>query len=489
MHHQMSERSVRRQLCRLHRQRYYCAGVLLMAGELDRRVELGIRDEDEQRVTGATVTFSVNGRNIAEIPSTRDKDPSFQIGDHDAKIGATIQYGTFRQSVVFPQDQDELLITIPGFRRGLGILHLTDLHVGQKAHADLYPSIRRSFFEDIERCHEKAGPWDLIVFSGDLTFSGTPEQFDQVNRFVAELLRRLKKLGSEDPVFLAVPGNHDLSRPADETNPVAVVFETLTSLRRERADRVWTAIVSNPTSEYRKNIDAMFTNYCAWWIPWAKKAKEQLFSFREGLLPGEFAATVKKGDCEFGIVGLNTTFLQISPGAFQGKLAVHVQQFNRLVPDDDADWPENLDGVVLVTHQPPDWLSTQNRKDVFNPLIARARRFAVHLCGHMHVAKGEVEGRGGSDARRVALGRALFALEPIGDEGMERLFGYQAFQISASRFVKDGLVRAWPRKATQSQAENWIFGPDDSFELDSDGGTPDLPSNRFRRPNWKQKKP
>ena len=302
--------------------------------------------------------------------------------------------------------------------------------------------MRRDFLKDLERCGE-SGPWDIVIFSGDLSFSGKRDQFQQVEGFIQDLPDRIGQLGLGDPLFLAVPGNHDLRRPV-ATNPVAITLSNLTALAPATADPVWTEIATKPASSYRRTINRMFADYLAWWDPWKTEARRRYPSFQDGLLPGEFAVTIEKRGCRFGIVGLNTTYLQVNGDNFSGRLAVHVEQYNRLLPPNDADWADKLDAAILITHQPPEWLSPANRMNVFNPLIAPTGRFALHLCGHLHIASAQVQGRGGSEVRRVALGRSLLALEPTLD-GLERLHGYEAFRIKIDKGSPDGLIRMWPR--------------------------------------------
>jgi hypothetical protein len=198
-----------------------------------------------------------------------------------------------------------------GDKVSLGILHITDLHMGQKRQDDFHPTMHRGFMADLERCHKTSGPWDLVLFSGDLAFSGTHDQFKKVDSFIDALYKRLGKLGSENAVFLAVPGNHDLQRPA-ETSPPAALLSLLSSLPSELAEKIWKEILDDPNSEYRRLIQDMFANYSAWWSQWVARAQPHLTSFREGVLPGEFAVTFEKSARRFGIFGLNTTALQVT---------------------------------------------------------------------------------------------------------------------------------------------------------------------------------
>jgi 3',5'-cyclic AMP phosphodiesterase CpdA len=88
-------------------------------------------------------------------------------------------------------------------------LHLTDLHCGMQDQPWLWPGVRVIFFEDLRKLYDKCGPWDLILFTGDLTYSGAASQFQQVNDLFEQLWEAFDKLHFK-PQLLAVPGNHDL---------------------------------------------------------------------------------------------------------------------------------------------------------------------------------------------------------------------------------------------------------------------------------------
>ena len=68
--------------------------------------------------------------------------------------------------------------------------------------------------KDVRRFVEQLGVPDVILFTGDLAFSGT--EYLEVD----QLLRRIRgwfvdaARGSAQPLLFAVPGNHDLTRPS-----------------------------------------------------------------------------------------------------------------------------------------------------------------------------------------------------------------------------------------------------------------------------------
>jgi hypothetical protein len=137
-----------------------------------------------------------------------------------------------------------------------------------------------------------------------------------------------------------------------------VCLTELSETRAEKAEKVWNGkvwngIVSDPASDYNRTIEVAFSSYSEWWDSRAREAKSRLKLLRRGLLPGDFAAEFQKGGFRFAIVSLNTTFLQLEGGRFQGGLQTHIQQYNRLIPEDDALWLQKMDAAILVTHQPP----------------------------------------------------------------------------------------------------------------------------------------
>ena len=63
----------------------------------------------------------------------------------------------------------------------LSWLHLTDLHRGLADEEHLWPGVENDFYEDIETLHRNCGPWDLVLFTGDLTQRGTAAEFASLN--------------------------------------------------------------------------------------------------------------------------------------------------------------------------------------------------------------------------------------------------------------------------------------------------------------------
>lgn len=343
--------------------------------------------------------------------------------------------------------------------RSFGWLHFTDLHQGLDAQGWLWPGVREILFADLEKLHERCGPWDLVLFSGDLTQRAAPEEFERLTQTLQQLWDHLKALGST-PSLLAVPGNHDLVRP-DPRRP-----ETLVLARWPTYPEVQVEFWRDPSSPYRKVIDQAFANYSEWFA----RQPFNALKLQPGLLPGDFSTVLGKDGLRLGVVGLNSAFLQVTGGNFEGKLAVDVRQLHAACGGDGPAWVKACDFALLMTHHPPDWMSSEAREHFFGEVIPPGR-FAAHLFGHMHEHMATTMSIGGAAARRQIQGSSLFGLESFGDGKVDRRHGYAAGRITVDD-RGDASLRLWPRAAKKHAAGHWRIVQDlDAFELSDDQGT------------------
>ena len=83
------------------------------------------------------------------------------------------------------------------------VLQITDTHIvapGERANLVVDTGAALSAtIETIAACQARIGQIDLVVFTGDLTDHGTPEEFTEFKRLIQPL----------DLPMIAVPGNHD----------------------------------------------------------------------------------------------------------------------------------------------------------------------------------------------------------------------------------------------------------------------------------------
>ncbi|KYF91460.1 hypothetical protein BE17_37215 [Sorangium cellulosum] len=343
-------------------------------------------------------------------------------------------------------------------------LHLTDLHQGMSAQQWLLPHVVDDFYRDLASLHRRCGPWDLVLFTGDLTQHGSAEQFQRLDKTLGELRDKLAELGSY-PVLLTVPGNHDLTRPRDPDDPSVAPL-----LHWPAAPYIHDSFWTKPDSAYRSTVRMAFAEYTDW-CSRAGHGFKRAEEVRYGMLPGDFSAIIEKGGHRLGVLGLNTAFLHLADVS-PGHLALHTTQFHAACDGDGVAWVKRCDAALLLTHHPPDWLDPRSRDEHLFDKIAPPGRFAAHLFGHMHEGAGTSIGHGGAAPRRFWQGMSLFGLEAWGDGSraeLRRAHGYSAGQLELGRDT--GMLRLWPRKAVRTQSMTWRIHGDTSFELDEDGGT------------------
>jgi len=343
-------------------------------------------------------------------------------------------------------------------------LHLTDFHYGLKGQGSLWPTLRQPFLDDLSRLHDLSGPWQALFFTGDLVQSGSPDQFAEMQAEVLDRAwRKLQELGSGEAALLAVPGNHDLCRPDPKVDNPAIDALLNLSGFDAIAEKFW----DRPDGSYRKVVNDAFASYRNWWEEAPRRPKLNLST---GMLPGDFACTLACGEHLVGIIGLNTTFLQLQGGDYRGRLVWSDRQVHDVCGGAVDDWVKKHHVCLLLTHQGPDWLTPESNR-LGTAEIAPAGRFVAHLYGHMHETQISYLKVGGGDALRRCQGSSVFGMEKYGDPPQTvRSHGYGSGRIEFTD-ENHANFRIWPRVAT-SKTGPWRFIPDhENAELLRDDGT------------------
>ncbi|XXX75477.1 AAA-like domain-containing protein [Sorangium sp. So ce134] len=345
-------------------------------------------------------------------------------------------------------------------------LHLTDLHVGMKGMGPLWPSLEDEFRRDLALVHRQAGPFDVVLFSGDLVQSGTRDQFDKLTEALQQLWAHLAELGST-PVLLAVPGNHDLQRP-NERSPEVRALINWSHDQDLRGTLFWHEADGKP---YRHVVDTAFAEYTRWTRSWhAEHPPPAWLTVRDaGLLPGEFAASIRKDGLSLGVVGLNSAFLHLSGSIQRGQIALHPDQLHAICNGSPSAWTGQHHACLLMTHHPPEWL-TPDALAFYQGSILLPQWFIGHVYGHMHEPQAVVQSVGGAPAQRHFQGASLFGLETWNDaqgSHVTRLHGYSAGRIDLDA-ERRGTLRVWPRIARRQAGTGlWRLVPDyERFDLD-----------------------
>jgi len=344
-------------------------------------------------------------------------------------------------------------VTMLAMLDSINWIHLTDLHLGLDSQSWLWPRMKHELFKDVERISKGVGPLDLVFFTGDLTQRGSKEEFESLDELLRELWEIFEKSG-RTPLLCPIPGNHDLIRP----DPSTAIARALTQHWWTDED-VRTQFWRDPACEYRIAVERYFENY----TDWLHKTSLPKIDMLHGSLPGDFSATFSKGPLQLGIIGLNSTFLQVSKGDFKRRLDLHVSQLNAVCKRDPTGWCLERTASVLLTHQPPDWLAPialgHFRQEIYPP-----GRFLAQFCGHQHAAAAFELGEAGGTPRRLRQAPSLFGLEQWeATEPKTRSHGYNAGQFLFEK--SDVLEKLWPRIAVKGHDGSLRLRPDQAYNL------------------------
>jgi predicted MPP superfamily phosphohydrolase len=333
-------------------------------------------------------------------------------------------------------------------------LHLSDVHLGQSEQQPLWPKFRHEFYRDLKTLATRFGPIEIVFFTGDFVQRGSEDEFDQASKELESLWAEIKRHTGVEPTLFAVPGNHDLVRPP-AISSVSIALRQWHN-QPEVRDQFW----QDEGSELRQATRQHFNNY----VKWLSRLQIPQPQLTRGILPGDFSANFKSTHASIGVVGLNSTFLQIANGDFQRKLDLSVRQLNSVCAGDPDRWLQKNDLNVLLTHQPPSWFCDAALRD-FQGEIYPPDRFFAHLCGHQHVVEVTDVSHGGSTPRRLRQAPSLFGLEKTGDAIVREhgyLFGH--FEISDAQLAESII----PRHAVRGLNGTLRLRPDQRFDLNSD---------------------
>jgi small GTP-binding protein len=250
-------------------------------------------------------------------------------------------------------------VPLGGTLAQLNWLHLSDLHLGIRSARLLRPEYREALELDLRRQHERSGPWDLVIISGDLTSRGTEREFGVVTSTLDSLWNYFRSLGSE-PCLLTVPGDMDFQWS---------LFPQLPALT---APAVWKRS-TGPLEDLSRGLNS----FSQWFASW-RSTHPSPAVFKEGLLPGDFAATVLKEGSMIGVLGLNS-MLRSAPGIRE----LRVEQLSAAIGKDLRQWAQQHELLLLVTHIAPVWLNSAVLDQLLTELVPPDRPF-LHLCGGRH---------------------------------------------------------------------------------------------------------
>ncbi|OOO32628.1 hypothetical protein EFR00_32315 [Rhizobium sophoriradicis] len=336
------------------------------------------------------------------------------------------------------------------------LLHLSDLHAGMHSQKLLWPNVKEVFFEDLKTLAIGTGPWDAVLFSGDFAQKGAKDEFDEVVSRLQELWGHFKKMGFR-PSLICIPGNHDIERPDGKSPTVKVLKRWF-----ENSD-IWEDFFSEPVDPYRRTVVESLSNYNRFISELASTGIPLLNSV-SGLMPGDQLLAVRNDKVSLGVLGLNSTWLQLSGDDYKGKLALDHRQVHALSPS-LGNWCGENHFNIVVTHHPLDWLHQEHVR-TWNSEISPPGRFDLHLFGHMHEPFSETVGISGALARASMQAPSLFGMETFSDNKAARIHGYNLLSFEASNEGRQ--IRIWPRRLLTHKSGQHRFVAETEFLLEDD---------------------
>ena len=254
------------------------------------------------------------------------------------------------------------------------LLHASDFHVRDTEVEQLSRAhdIRELFIFDAEQLAKKIGPPTVLIFSGDIAFSGKATEYDVAREMFTKILQRLNL---KEQRILVVPGNHDVDRKKTEGLEARMLRDSLRATGDAHAEKIFIQKreeLLKPLSDYQEfamPYDCLIQGENGYWEidnTNNSSASEYLASRFQIKIRG--ISTVHVSDRNDN----QMTDLE-SPDDYGSHMYIARGQLTCL--------PTTAEGPfrVLVGHHPPSWWRfSQDRKDLADA------RYHLHLFGHVH---------------------------------------------------------------------------------------------------------
>ena len=237
-------------------------------------------------------------------------------------------------------------------------LHLCDLHVGKNDQAQAV-AMRQLVNAIDEAVLNK--DLDLVLFTGDLAFSGISDEYETLKSELLEPLRSLSTI--KQAKFVSVPGNHDLDCN-NCSHPL--VWD---SLGKSRQDVFWN--FDDQGQRVRSSRASGFQAYSNF------IKKENIYGLDPTYELG--SRYVIGGSRNITLICLNTALFSdkdFSEEKERGNAPIPIQPLRALVK------PEDSSGLIIVMgHHPVEWFEAQSRRHFLSALRELS---AIYLHGHEH---------------------------------------------------------------------------------------------------------
>lgn len=276
----------------------------------------------------------------------------------------------------------------------LKILHLSDLHC--KAAGSAQSMVLYSLSEKIgELCRNGNKP-NLLIITGDIAYSGKPEEYEQAKVFINDVIRHCSI--ETDRVFI-IPGNHDVDR------------SKMDAFMRERMyqfddEATLLNIFASPFYVQMQATTAAYFDF----------AKEYMPNITFGKY-GQYTASIPFGNWQLRIVGLNSALFCGYDGDDKRQLALGLEQvhncFSQSVADNEI--------VIGCVHHPFHCFHECDKAS----RVTFQRNADIILSGHVHDPHNTARHDGNE-------GDTIFITAGAGFEKRETQNGFNIIELDAA---------------------------------------------------------
>lgn len=239
-------------------------------------------------------------------------------------------------------------------------LHLSDFHFVADGDEFSQREATRALRDDVVARVAQGPPISFVLVTGDIAFSGRPEEYERAGQFLVELAH---DIGMSAASFFFVPGNHDVDRVRQR-----LAFEGACQVVTSQAavDR----ILGRP-----EEISALIERQAAFWAFVSDFAADQeRVHTADGL---GYAAPIVVGGLKIGLMGLNSAWLSGREAEEMRLLIGERQMINAL--DLVADWRPQLQ--IAMAHHPVAWLHEWDQVSCHKRLLPEVD---FYHRGHLH---------------------------------------------------------------------------------------------------------
>jgi CheY-like chemotaxis protein/UDP-2,3-diacylglucosamine pyrophosphatase LpxH len=304
-------------------------------------------------------TVSARGIPLVVVSHMNNLEFASELANTQRLMGLLRKDGLTRDSFKhFIQNRFGWSCAVPGQWRRTW-LHISDLHFGLEENA-LFDrkTVERAFFSDVERV---ASQIDIVFVTGDIAFSGRPEEYAEARRFINDL----RALLDRSVRVYVVPGNHDKERPK-----IAPVLREIRVDSRDGAMRL----------QGNRHMMSMATEPFGAYAAFVKEVMGPDVALREDL---GFAHVDEKTG--IGINGLNSALASDHSRNGKGDTMDHGSLFiGEQIAEEGLDHLASKCALLItLMHHPFAYLADFDRDDLQNCLI---RHHSMLLHGHLHKA-------------------------------------------------------------------------------------------------------